>query len=100
MITKSKKEILYWICVWRQLKVRCFKVRLWWASLVSGSLITLMFLIENAENPSRSPDILLVPILLCTIIVIIKIADTFVKANELHSRLISIMEIRFSKKSL
>ena len=59
-----------------------------------------MFLIENAENPSRSADILLAPILICAIIVIMKIADTFDKANELHSRLISIMEIRFSKKSL
>ena len=100
MITKSKKEILYWICVWRQLKVHCFKVGLWWASLVSGSLITLMFLIENAKHPLRSPEILLAPIFICAIIVIMKIADTFVKANELHSRLISIMEIRFSKKSL
>lgn len=59
-----------------------------------------MFLIENAENPSRSPDILLAPIFICAIIVIMKIADAFAKANELHSRLISIMEIRFSKKSL
>ena len=100
MITKSKKEILYWICVWRQLKVHCFKEGLWWTALGAGILITLMFLIENAEHPSRSPDILLAPIFICAIIVIMKIADTFVKANELHSRLISIMEIRFSKKSL
>lgn len=100
MITKSKKEILYWICVWRQLKVHCFKVGLWWVSLGSGSLITLMFLVEKAENPSRSSAILLIPIFLCAIIVIMKIADTFVKANELHSRFISIIETRFSKKSL
>ena len=100
MITKSKKEILYWICVWRQLKVHCFKVALWWISLGASTLITLMFLIENAEHPSRSPEILLAPIFICAIIVIVKIVDTFAKANELHSRLISIMEIRFSKKSL
>ena len=100
MITKSKKEILYWICVWRQLKVHCFKVGLWWTALGTGILITLMFLIENAENPSRSSDILLAPIFICSIIVIMKIADAFVKGNELHSRLISMMEIRFSKKSL
>ena len=100
MITKSKKEILYWICVWRQLKVHCFKVALWWISLATGSLITLLFLAEKIEHPSRSPEILLAPIFICAIIVIMKIADTFVKANELHSRLISIIETRFSKKSL
>ena len=100
MITKSKKEILYWICVWRQLKVHCFKVGLWWASLGASTLITLMFLIENAKHPLRSPEILLATIFIWANIVIMQIADTFVKANELHSRLISIMEIRFSKKSL
>ena len=100
MITKSKKEILYWICVWRQLKVHCFKVALWWISLATGSLITLLFLVEKIEYPSRSPEILLAPIFICSIIVIIKIADAFVKGNELHSRLTSMMEIRFSKKSL
>ncbi len=100
MIPQSKKDLLYWICIWRQLKVHCFKVGLWWTALGAGSLITLMFLIERAEHPSRRPEILLVPIIFCTTVIVAKIADAIVKANELYNRVISIMEIRFSKKSL
>lgn len=100
MVPRFEKEFLYWICVWRKLKMHCFSIALWNISLCAGILITLMFFTEKSKHPSGSPEIILISVVPCVFIVLGKIADAIVKANELYNRVISIMETMSSKKSL
>ena len=59
-----------------------------------------MFFTEKSKHPSGSPEIILISVVPCVFIVLGKIVDAIVKANELYNRVISIMETMSSKKSL